>query len=155
NNNSFDSSGFSSDVSSVSLLYNNGLQVKQLRGNVRMSDSVLKIQDLNTAFNQSQLKIYGDIILPLKPSKFFTNSSRFIIEDLSVFYSDLLWIQPALKKQLPLSLLPSDKITLSGNFFGTARGLKAKQLMLSSSGKQFRLKGDVEFKMEKAGADIS
>jgi hypothetical protein len=39
NKNSFDSSGFSSDVSSISLLYNNELHVKQVSAKVRMSDS--------------------------------------------------------------------------------------------------------------------
>ena len=115
----------------------------------------MKVQNLTTAFNQSQLNIQGDVTWPLKPTQSFPNTSHFRIENLSVVYSDLLWIQPQLKKLLPLSLLPSDKILLSGNFSGTPRELKAEHLMLSSSGKQFQLKGDITFKMEKGGPDFS
>jgi translocation and assembly module TamB len=154
-NNSFDSSGFSSDINSVSFLYNNQLHVKQVSTNVRITDSVLKVQNLTTAFNQSQLNIQGDITWPLIPTQSSTNTSHFRIENLSVVYSDLLWIQPKLKILLPISLLPSDKIQLSGNFSGTPRELKAGQLMLSTSGKQFQLKGDITLKMEKAGPDFS
>jgi hypothetical protein len=127
NSTSLDSSGFISDVNSVSLLYNNQLRVKQISTIVRVSGRVLKFQDLTTVFNQSQLKIHGDVIWPLKPTKFFTNTSRFRVDDLSVFYSDLLWILPGLNKLLPFSLLLSDKIMLSGNFSGTPRGLKAER----------------------------
>ena len=155
NSTSLDSSGFTSNVNSVSLVYNNQLHVKQIRTNVRVSHSVLKFQDLTAVFNQSQLEIHGDVIWPLKPIKSFTNTSRFRIDDLSVFYSDLLWIQPGLNKVLPFSLLLSDKIMLSGNFSGTPQGLKAERLTLSSSGKQFHLRGSAEFTMEKAGPDIS
>lgn len=155
NSTSLDSSGFISDVNSVSLLYNNQLHIKQISTNVRVSEGVLKLQDLTAAFNQSQLKTHGDIIWPLKPTKFFTNTSRFRIDDLSVCYSDLLWIQPGLKKLLPVSLSLSDKIMLSGNFSGTSLGLKAEQLTLSSSGRQFHVIAGGEFRMEKAGPDFS
>ncbi len=154
NNNSFDSSGFRSDVNSVSFVCNNQLHVKQVSANVRLSDSVLKVQDLTTAFNQSQLKINGDAIWPLKPATSFANTSQFRIDDLSVLYSDLLWIQPALKKLLPFSLLPSDKIMISGNVSGIPQGLKAEQLTLSISGNQLQLKGDIALNLE-AGPDIS
>ena len=151
NNNSFDSSGFTADVSSVSLLYNNQLHIKQVRANVLMSNNVLNVQDLTAAFNESKVKINGDVTWPLNPD----NASQFRIEELSVYYSDLLGIQPALKKLLPVSLQPSEKIMLSGNFSGTPRGIKAKQLMLSFSGNQLLLKGDINFRMEKEGQDIS
>ena len=121
NNNSFDSSGFRSHVNSVSFVYNNQLHVKQVSANVRLSDNVLTVRDIRTAFNQSQVKINGDAIWPLKPAKSFANTSQFRIDDLSVLYSDLLWMQPALKKLLPFSLLPSDRIMISGNFSGIPR----------------------------------
>ena len=155
NNTSFDSVGFSSDVHSVSLMYNNELHIKHVSAKVRMSDSILQVQDLTTAFNQSHLKIQGDITWPLKPGKSFKNTSQFRIIDLSVFYSDLLWIQPGLKKQLPLSLMPSDKIVISGNFSGAEQGLKAERLTVLSSGNQFYLDGTAEFRMENSDADIT
>jgi translocation and assembly module TamB len=154
-NSSFDSSGFSSDVNSVSLLYNNELNVKKVSGKVRISDSILKVQDLNTAFNQSHLKINGDVNWPLKPAKSVTNSSSFRIDDLSVNYSDLLLIKPDLKRVLPVSLLLSDKIMLSGNFTGTSHGLRAERLTLSTSGRQLHFIAGVELKMEKAGPGFS
>ena len=152
---SLDSSGFISNVNSVSLLYNNQLHVKQISAKVRVSHSVLNLQDLTAVFNQSQFKFHGDVVWPLKQITSFTNTSRFRIDDFSVFYSELLWIQPELNKVLPFSLLLSDRIMLSGNFYGTPRGLKAERLTLSSSGKQFHLKGGAELTMEKAGPDIS
>jgi translocation and assembly module TamB len=155
NNSSFDSSGFKSDVNSVSLLYNDQLNVKKVSGKVRISDRVLTVQNLTTAFNQSNLKINGDVSWPLKPAKSFTNSSSFRIDDLSVSYSDILLIKPELKKMLPVSLLLSDKIMLSGNFSGTPDGLRAERLALSTSGKQIHLIAGVELKMDKAGPDFS
>ena len=156
NNNSFDSSGFSSDVNSVSFIYNNQMHVKQVSAKVRISDSVLKVQDLTTAFNQSQVKINGDVIWLLQPGKSFTkNASQFRVDNLSVLYGDLLWIQPRLKKLLPFSLLPSDKLMLSGNFSGTPSGLKAEQLTVSGSGRQFYLDGSIDLKMEKGRPDIT
>ena len=155
NNNWFDSSGFISDVDSVSLVYNNEVHINQVSAKVGVSNSQLKIKNLTSAFNQSKLKINGDVIWPLKPTKSFTNSSQFRIDDLSVFYKDLLWIQPGLNKRLPFSLMPSDKIMLSGNFAGTPGGIKAEGLTISSSGRQFHLKGSVEFNMQKDGPHIT
>ena len=150
-NNSFDSSGFAADVSSVSLHYNNQLHLKQASANLRMADHILYVQDLTTEFNQSLVKIDGDVSWPVNPD----NTSQFRIEDLSVYYGDLLWIQPALKELLPVSLQLNDRIMLRGNFSGTPKGIKAEQLTLSLSGKQMQLMGDVDIKMEKGEKTIS
>ncbi|MHA4842880.1 translocation/assembly module TamB domain-containing protein [Flavitalea antarctica] len=153
-NNTFDSSGVGLDIHSVSLLYNNQLNLKKLSGKARVSDSLLKLQDLTIAFNQSNLNIDGDLSWPLSPDKSFANASSFRIDDLSVEYRDLLFFKPELNNLLPVSLLPSDKIKLTGHFSGTSSGVKAERLTLSTPGGQLHFTGDTELKINNGAAAI-
>ena len=152
---SFDSSGFFSKLDALSLLYNNQFHIKQVRADVRFSESVVHVQDLVASINQSQLTTYGDLVWPLKSGAHLSSLPQFLIETSSLSYSDLLLIQPELQKRMPLSLSPSEKIIVTGNFSGTLQNLNAKQISVITSDKRLQLKGSVHFLLRKTGPEIT
>ncbi len=151
----FDSSGFYAELGALSLFANNQLHVKRVAAGVRFSDSLLQVRDLVAAINQSQLTTHGDIVWPFKPSTHLNGSPQLLIESLSLYYGDLLLIQPRLRKQLPISLSSSEKIMVAGKFSGTLQSLKAKEISLSTSGRQLLLKGSIDLRMVGSDLDLT
>jgi hypothetical protein len=147
----FDSSGLFTKLNHISLQVNNLIDLKRLTAVVRLTHNQLNVKDLTLALNQSQLSTRGDIVWELNPGSHRRLPPKLVITNSSINYGDLLRLQPALKKSLPISLSTSENILMSGIFSGALQDLTAKAFSLSTSGRQFQFKGNLDLKIGKAG----
>jgi translocation and assembly module TamB len=142
-----DATGFFTDLHLSSLSLNKQLNVKGIKAEVHLTDSLLNIKDLAVAVNRSHLTTRGDIVLPLTPrNNWRATPPKLLIENSAINYGDLLLIQPNLNKLLPVSFSSSEMIGVSGKLTGNLQNFRADHLRLTTSSQQLLLQGKLDFR---------